>query len=93
VQIVLHIPLVLQANGAHVLGAPGWQVPLPSHLGGKVRVIMLHMELPQVVPEGVKRQVPLPPQLPSLPHMVPSDAHSPAGSVPFKMLPQVPSLG
>jgi len=82
-----------QMNGAQELGAPGGQLPLPSHFDAGVRVEPLQLALPHEVVLGVKRQVPAPLQNPSRPHRTVSAAHSFAGSVPLSTEAQVPSAG
>jgi hypothetical protein len=85
------VPLLLQVKPLQLVIVPAPHVPLASHVPALVSVPFLHEAIPQGVPGAVCSQLPLPSQLPSLPHG-PFAAHWLFGAcMPAGTLAQVPS--
>src|SRR6185437_12180696 len=78
--------------GAQLVIPLGVHEPAPSHTGALVSVEPEHEGEPQRVPIGYFAHAPLPSQEPFVPQLgAPWSSHSPSGSVPAAMVPQVPS--
>ena len=76
--------------GLHDVDAPVWQLPVPLQTW-PVTTPPVQVVVPQVVPEGQSRQLPLPLHMPSAPQLEEGVAvHSTSGSVPTCTGAQVP---
>jgi hypothetical protein len=61
---------VSHKKGAQLTMGPGAQIPLPSQTLLSTMVLAAHFPFPQAVPSGYLRHIPLPSQVPSVPHDV-----------------------